>query len=196
MAEPRMRSALARFAAVDGLACWQGDGVRLRELPHPAIVRVQVLDAAASAAAGAAIGAGLPGPGALVQVDGRSVAWVAPDEWLVFLAPREEATLLAALSAAGPGVFATAIGDARTGIAIEGPRAVEVLARGTGLDLHPEAFGTSRVTNTRLAQLAVMLARPLAEEGFHLWVDRSAGAWLWQWLRDAAAEFGTTVEEH
>jgi sarcosine oxidase subunit gamma len=136
----------------------------------------------------------LPSLGTLVQGDGLSVAWVAQSEWLVFLAPSAEPALLAALAAAG--VFATSIGDARTGISIEGARAAEVLARGTGIDLHPAVFREGRVCNTRLAQLAVMLARPPSVPGFHLWVDRSAGAWLWQWLLDAAGEFSGDAGGH
>ncbi len=190
------RSALARFAGGDSLACWSGDAIGIRELPFAAIVRVQALDDACGAAAGAAIGVALPGPGTLVQDDGRSVAWVAPCEWLVFLEPSAEPALLAALAAAGAGVFATPIGDARTGIAVEGARAAEVLARGTGLDLHPSVFPEGRVTNTRLAQLAVMLARAPGMPGFHVWVDRSAGAWLWQWLLDAASEFAPAAHDH
>lgn len=196
MAEPLTRSALSRFATADGLARWQGDGIDIRELPCTAIIRVQALDDAAAAAAGSAVGVSLPGTGALVSAPGQSIAWVAPREWLVFLAPADESTLLAALSAAGEGVFATPIGDARTGIALSGPRAADVLVRGTGLDLHPDVFGTGRVSNTRLAQLAVMMARPAADDGFHVWVDRSAGAWLWQWLLDAASEFAPDVEGH
>ena len=99
MAEPRARSALARFAAADGLACWSADGIALRELPYAAIVRVQALDDDGYAAAGTAIGVALPGPGTLVQVHGRSVAWVAQREWLVFLAPSAEPALVAALAA-------------------------------------------------------------------------------------------------
>ena len=194
MAEPRARSALARFAAADGLACWSAEGIALRELPYAAIVRVQALDDDGCAAAGTAIGVELPGPGTLMQGDGRSVAWVAQSEWLVFLAPSAEPALLAALAAAG--VFATSIGDARTGIAIDGARAAEVLARGTGIDLHPAVFPGRRVCNTRLAQLAVMLARPPETPGFHVWVDRSAGAWLWQWLLDAASEFTLDLPGH
>lgn len=196
MVEPVARSALARFASKEGLACWQGDGIDIRELPCAAIIRVQALDDAAAAAAGSAMGVSLPGPGALVSAQGKSIAWVAPCEWLVFLAPADESTLLAALSAAGEGVLATPIGDARTGIALRGPRAADVLLRGSGLDLHPDVFGTGRVSNTRLAQLAVMMARPAADDGFHLWVDRSAGAWLWQWLLDAASEFAPDLAGH
>lgn len=194
MAEPRARSALARFAAADDLACWSAEGIALRELPYAAIVRVQALDDDGCAAAGAAIGVALPGPGALVQGDGLTVAWVAPNEWLVFLAASAEPALLAALAAAS--VFATSIGDARTGIAVDGVRAAEVLARGTGIDLHPAVFPEGRVCNTRLAQLAVMLARPPETPGFHVWVDRSAGAWLWQWLLDAAGEFSGDAGGH
>ena len=187
MAEPRARSALARFAAADGLACWSAEGIALRELPYAAIVRVQALDDDGCSAAGAAIGVELPGPGALVQGDGLTVAWVAPNEWLVFLAASAEPALVAALAV--DGVFATSIGDARTGFAIDGARAAQVLARGTGIDLHPAVFPGGRVCNTRLAQLAVMLARPPETPSFHVWVDRSSGAWLWQWLLDAAGEF-------
>ena len=101
MAEPRARSALARFAAADGPACWSAEGIALRELPYVAIVRVQALDDDGCAAAGTAIGVALPGPGTLVQGDGLRVAWVAQSQWLVFLAPSAEPALLAALAAAG-----------------------------------------------------------------------------------------------
>lgn len=194
MAEPRARSALARFAAADGIASWSAEGIALRELPYVAIVRVQALDNAGCAAAGTAIGVALPGPGTLMQGEGRSVVWVAPNEWLVFLAASAEPALVAALAVEG--VFATSIGDARTGIAIDGERAAEVLARGTGIDLHPAVFPEGRVCNTRLAQLAVMLARPPSAPGFHVWVDRSAGAWLWRWLLDAAGEFPGDMGGH
>jgi sarcosine oxidase subunit gamma len=196
MAEASVRSALARFAASEGLAVWQGDGISIRELPFAAIVRVQALDDACAAAAGTALGMALPEPGQLVSGGGRSVAWVALREWLVFLPAEDEAVLLASLASAGAGVFAVSIGDARTGIAVAGSRATEVLARGTGLDLHASVFPLGRVCNTRLAQLAVMLARPSGDAGFHVWVDRSAGAWLWQWLLDAASEFVPAGQHH
>ena len=191
MPELRARSALARFAAAGELAALDVDGLALRELPPTAIVRVQLLEDAPAprAALEAAIAQSLPGPGRLAGDAGRRCAWVAPLEWLLFLAPAAEPALLEALAAAGKGVFATSIGDARVGIAVTGARAAELLARGTGLDLHASSFVPGRSANTRLAQLAVMIARPGDAPAFEVWVDRSSSAWLWQWLLDAATEF-------
>lgn len=112
----------------------------------------------------------------------------APDTWFLLSARHPAADLMEAARAGCKRRFAavTDVSDANVTLAIEGSQAVDVLARGCGLDLRDAIFGQDRCTRTRLAQLPVMVRR-VNTERFELLVDRSAAAWLQDWLLDAAA---------
>lgn len=112
----------------------------------------------------------------------------APDTWLLMSARHPASDLMEAARAGCRRRLAavTDISDASVTLAIEGPQAAELLARGCGLDLRDATFGQDSCTRTRFAQLPVMLRRVNAER-FELLVDRSAAAWLHDWLLDAAA---------
>ena len=79
----------------------------------------------------------------------------------------------------------TDLSDALETIALDGPDAAAVLARGCGLDLREESFGERACARTRLAQLPVLIRKATAAR-FELVVDRSAARYLEDWLRDAA----------
>ena len=85
--------------------------------------------------------------------------------------------------------YFTDLSDALVTIALEGPDAGAVLARGCGLDLRAGSFGAQACARTRLAQLPVLIRRPAASR-FELVVDRSAAQYLQDWLVDAAAGVG------
>lgn len=112
----------------------------------------------------------------------------APDTWILLSARHQASDLMEAARAGCKRRFAaiTDVSDANVTLAIEGPQATDVLARGCGLDLRDTIFGQDGCTRTRLAQLPVMLRR-VNTERFELLVDRSAAAWLHDWLLDAAA---------
>lgn len=65
---------------------------------------------------------------------------------------------------------------------LEGPRAGELLTRGTGLD--DASLVPGSCTRTRLAQLPVFV-RSLTPERIKLLVDRGPAAWLREWFIDA-----------
>lgn len=73
-------------------------------------------------------------------------------------------------------------------IEVRGSAAAEVLAKGCGLDLHPQIFPAGRCTRTRLAQLPVIIECVDLEPRLELYVGRSYCDWLNAWLLDAAAE--------
>lgn len=81
-----------------------------------------------------------------------------------------------------------AVAELSAGLAVfevSGPAARGVLAKGCGLDLDPQVFAYPKCARTRLAQLAVVIDALKNDEGFDLYVARSHGPWLSEWLADA-----------
>ena len=80
----------------------------------------------------------------------------------------------------------------RTVIRLSGPRARDVLAKGCGLDLHPRAFAVGRCTQTPVAHVGALLHH-VDDAVWDLYVPRSTARHFWEWLTEAAAEFGGEV---
>ncbi|BBK33690.1 sarcosine oxidase subunit gamma [Stella humosa] len=109
--------------------------------------------------------------------------WLDPTCWLVESGDREAELAFQRLAP-------IEVTDARLVLTVEGRRARDLLAVGTGIDLHPAAFPPGRVVRTLfgrlgatlyLADAAPLLVAPL----FHLHVDRAAERWLADWLAAA-----------
>jgi sarcosine oxidase subunit gamma len=103
--------------------------------------------------------------------------WLGPDEWLV-LGGREEDYCDA--------WAAVDVSANRVCFELSGPSAVEVLARGCTLDLHPSVFPPGRCAQTLFARAQVILYRT-EEQVFRLLVRPSFADYLRAWLRDATA---------
>jgi len=112
---------------------------------------------------------------------------IGPDAWMLLSAQHGSGDLMDAvhMGCKRRSFASTDLSDAWVAIALEGPQAAEVLARGCGLDFSEPVFGHGACTRTRLAQLPVLLRR-VSHERFEMLVDRSAAAWLHEWLQDAA----------
>ncbi|MHA1127411.1 MAG: sarcosine oxidase subunit gamma, partial [Alphaproteobacteria bacterium] len=70
---------------------------------------------------------------------------------------------------------------------IERQGAREVLAKGAPVDLSPEAFGTGDLRRSRIGQLAAAFWMT-GDESFELVCFRSVGAFMFDWLSNAARE--------
>ena len=184
MADPiRSLSSLAALPPAERL---YDDWLRLAVLPARTILRLQL---AVSARQPGKVR--LPGqrlPEAMNSFIGENpvVARIAPDSWLFIAAWHAGPALMAALRAACARLpFAlTDLSDAHVTIAVEGPRAIPVLARGCGIDL--ETLAADACLRTRFAQLPAVLRRAAADR-YELIVDRPVAKWLFDWLQDAAA---------
>lgn len=118
------------------------------------------------------------------------VWWIAPDAWLVQSTFEDDDLAARVRSDCAELVCAvTDLSDALVTVALEGPDAGAVLARGCGLDLRAGSFGMQSTARTRLAQLPVLI-RKAAASRFELVVDRAAAQYLQDWLADAAAGLG------
>ncbi len=158
-------------------------------------------DRAFMTAAGQALDMVLPtDPNTGAVADRVAALWLGPDEWLLTTGEEAAPAVTEALRKALAGLAAAVVdvGDAATVIRLSGSSAAEVLAKGCALDLHPTVFGPGRVAQTLVAQADVILHRVESdsadEPAFDIHVRRSFAEYLWQWLADAAMEYGVGVD--
>lgn len=124
-----------------------------------------------------------------ISVSGdHAVAWMSPDELLIFTPPGNGPRLAPALGKALSGVhhLAADVSSARVVFRIAGPGAREVLAKGAPVDLSPSAFGPGDLRRSRLGQVATAFWM-LDGETFDLVCFRSIADFTARWLVTAAA---------
>lgn len=165
-----------------------GDSLHLAVLPARTVVLLR-LGARSKRNAGDIRIAGRPLPLAANRWNGDDpvICRTAPDTWVLTSAQHAATDLIGAVrDGCRRRAFAvTDVSDASVTLAIEGPQAADLLARGCGLDLADAVFGQDACARTRLAQLPAMIRR-VSHERFEVLVDRCAAAWLHDWLLDAA----------
>lgn len=183
--------ATARLAAATR---GSGGAVRLAELPFLTQMNVR-FDAKgpAAEAIGLALGLQLPlQPNTVVRAGELRALWLGPDEWLLVGQPGSERDLETRIreAAGAEPVSVTDVSAQRTTLLVSGPRAVDLLAHGCALDLHPRAFGPGRCAQTTLGRTQVVLvARDEPRAGFWVLVRSSFAGYLADWLLDAATEY-------
>lgn len=190
---------LAAYAQVDGDG---RTGVQLSErAPGGRItLRGDPADRAFMAAVGQALDMVLPtDPNTSASAGQATALWLGPNEWLLTTDAGVATELLDRIHDALAGVAGAVVdvGNASTVIGLAGPRACDLLAKGCSLDLHPTAFAPGRVAQTLIAQADVILHRiddGATEAAFDIHVRRSFAEYLWQWLADAALEYGVGVD--
>jgi sarcosine oxidase subunit gamma len=158
-------------------------GLRIAEAPprRRLLLRGAADDAGFAETVHAALGVALPTrPGTAAEGGTARCLWLDPTAWLAECGDPEAAAL--------ERLGAIEVTDARLVLQVDGARARELLAVGTGIDLHPAAFPAGRVAGTLFGRLGATLHRldaPGGEVVFHLHVDRAAGRWLAGWLQAA-----------
>ncbi|WP_299134255.1 sarcosine oxidase subunit gamma [uncultured Amaricoccus sp.] len=134
-----------------------------------------------------ATGCVMPGTRRIAFSGDRALAWMSPDEAMLFLphaqAPSVAAEIAAKLAPAP--CLAVDVSDARVIFRLSGQGAREVLAKGAPADLSPAAFGVGDFRRTRVGQVAA--AFWLREDGaFDLMCFRSVAEYMRLWLDTAA----------
>lgn len=142
--------------AVSALGGLVQDGyVRVAEVgPQGMIVLRSKGDGLAEALA--ALGLPLPGIRRIESAGDRAVAWMSPDELLIWLPYAQVPQAVAALGAAlaGKHHLVADVSDARAVFTLTGAGAREVLAKCCPVDFAPGVFGPGEVRRTRAAQVA------------------------------------------
>jgi sarcosine oxidase subunit gamma len=173
-------------------------GVMLGERPHRAMVNLRGDPADPSFVPAASKAAGVPLPVVpnTTSTDGEVTAlWLGPNEWLL-IGPDGRAGHIAGRLRAGLAamhVAVTDVSEARTTIAVAGPRARDLLSKGTPLDLHPRVFGMGKCAQTVMAKANVILRQADERPTFEVLILNSFADYLFSWLERAGAEYGVAV---
>lgn len=176
--------------------------VVVAEMPHRALVNLRLRPEHAATATAAA-GAALPTQANTVTTgaagnDGRRCLWLGPDEWLIQHVGGTGPDLAESLSTALAGLHHSAkdVSDNYATIRLSGPRARDVMAKLTPLDLHTSVFTTGQCAQTVMAKSSVILD-VVADDETGLTLDislrRSFAAYVWDRLIDAGLEYGVGV---
>ena len=119
--------------------------------------------------------------------------WNGPGKWLSVSTEREPAAFVAELRSRLKASDATVtdLSHARTIVRISGNRVCDVLCKGCPADL--EGLSNGDAVATQIGSLSTLIHCREAGAVFDLYVFRSFGQSFWEWLTDAALEYGYTV---
>ena len=120
------------------------------------------------------------------------IYWLGPDEWLVVTPAGERPTLPTLLEDALSGMHASlnVVTGGQVAIKLHGDNAVDVLAQGCTLDLHPQVFQTGQCAQTGLAKASILISKGDDAPVFDIIVRRSFAEYLALWLQHAGAVYG------
>lgn len=126
----------------------------------------------------------------LATLDIGAVRFAGPGQWLVVNDTAQPEEALARLQAAlGNSAAFSDQTHGRVRIALEGPRAADVLSKGSAIDLDLGVFAVGRSGMTLMGHISVNLART-GPEAFELIVLRGFAESLWNDLIHMSLEYG------
>ncbi len=135
-----------------------------------------------------------PKPGRSEYTKNLAVHWAGPEQWYVITNSCEEGTLYDKLAKQFSGI-ASIIDQShgRVTIKVSGRNACDLMAKGTPVDLHKNAFTKGCCAVTEMAHITVHLAE-IADDEFEVSVFRGFAESFWQWLTEMSLEFGYEVK--
>ena len=160
--------------------------------------KIQIEGRPAATALAAALGASPAAVGDHVRVPAGDLYCLRPDMYFLRTTPGAEvaarATLEAAAAAQADLLTVTDVTHGLAGIALVGPRAVDVLARVCGLDFSAAAFPNQAARQSSVAKIRQLIINQ--DRGglpaYTLFGARSLAAYLWGVLLDAGRPFDLT----
>ncbi len=129
----------------------------------------------------------LTSPTSAIGSDPRSF-WLGPDRWLLVSNLTTPDVIVRNCKETLAEILHNAV-DYSAGLVvlrIVGPNAAQLLATGSGIDFRPEKFPIGMCCRTRLAQIAAVIVTETPEQ-FDIYVDRSYGNYLNDWLTEASS---------
>jgi sarcosine oxidase subunit gamma len=179
-----------RKGPLDGRPPWRGADLGFAESTRTSLLLLRGrVEAPLGQQIAARLGCDLPTtPIALAQGDRAKVLMLAPCRWMLFADREASPMLLAQLreTLAGSFVAVSDVSDGYAQVRLEGRRAIDLLATGTAVDLHPRIFAVGQAVQTELARTRCLIRRD-EEVAYELLVDVSAADYVWTWLTTNAA---------
>jgi heterotetrameric sarcosine oxidase gamma subunit len=185
VADSERRSALERHYERGTFGAGGADG--------PALVLRERRGLAMAQVNGAPADAGPATLGSLIDGD-ATLLWTGPGQWFAVSDALGAGELLAALAQRLSATDATItdLSHARTVVRVSGTAWRDLLAKGSPADI--DAMGSGDCAATLLSHFTVII-HCLSDDSADVYVFRSFGASLWEWLCAGAAEFGYAVQE-
>ena len=175
-----------------GASDTEAPGVVLEEIFPRAVVQLNgVSDPGSLAGVLSRLGiSGTPKPRLGLAGESGDLLWTGADQWWMVDREREMSAAEARDLCGTPDATALDLGHARTVVRVGGPMARDLLAKGCPLDV--DGLEAGYCAPTKLGPFSVVLH---CRDGscFDLYVFRSFGLAMWEWLADEAAEFGYEV---
>ncbi|MGH6855456.1 MAG: sarcosine oxidase subunit gamma [Aestuariivirga sp.] len=130
---------------------------------------------------------------ALDRMTGCAILWAGAEQYYAVADGMAEAELYAELKAR-LNVLASVSDQShgRVTLRISGPKARNVLVKGTPVDLDAKEFPIGKSAATQMAHVGVHLTRT-GEDAFELSVFRGFATSFWEWLTEQSEEFGYQV---
>ena len=199
---PQRRSAL--FGAYEtgtfGAAPKGGPGIQLAERRGLAIIHLAGpgRNGAFGDAVKGCLGCAAPAiPNTTATAGDHRLLWLAPTRWLVVSTGVGPANLVSGLSAALASLSGavTDVSSGRTVIRVTGRNARHLMAKGCPLDLHRSRFKPGDCAQSVLGAVNVLLHCTGNGSAIDLYCARGFALSMWEWLTDAAGEFGTRIDD-
>jgi sarcosine oxidase subunit gamma len=133
-------------------------------------------------------------PGCCACSEQCRLYWLGPTEWLAIVPGGTEAAVEAKLREALSGHFAvTDVSGGQTILSLSGKAVDNVLKKSSVYDFHSSQFPQGRCVQTTFAKASALISKT-ADDAFDLVIRRSFSDYLFNWIIDAASEYGIDVE--
>jgi len=189
------QSPLADIAPAQSMVTLAGIEITERPFLGQYILRGRPDDDAFTEAVTESLGVELPvKANTIVDTDTLRGLWMSPDQWLLITDNDTGRTRVSELESKLDGVHAQLndVSSGQTLITLKGGKALDVLAKGTTLDVHPRVFKPGQCAQTVFAKINVMLCprQSSAQQlEYDLIVRRSFADFLVRWLTHACIEY-------
>ena len=130
-------------------------------------------------------------PNTTVYNDKITALWLSQKEWLIVVNPSTDTEEVTSLQNHISDIHALAldVSDRWTTINVSGKKAIEVLSKGTAIDLDNSVFGSGACAQTALWTVNVIIHQIDEKPTFDIFVDSTMARFLWQWLDHSSKEF-------
>tara|TARA_B100000953_G_C17879252_1_gene377445 strand:- start:127 stop:735 length:609 start_codon:yes stop_codon:yes gene_type:complete len=117
--------------------------------------------------------------------------WLSKKEWLLVVNPSIDTEEVRSLQNHISDIHALAldVSDRWTAINVSGKKAIDVLSKGTTIDLDNSVFGSGSCAQTTLWTVNVIIYQIDEKPTFDIFVDSTMAKFLWQWLEHSSKEY-------
>lgn len=134
-----------------------------------------------------------PAPNRAAVSGAFSLFWVGPERWLA-VGPKGRELYRALRGALAEDAAAVVdLNQSRTCLRVAGPMGRAVLAKGCAIDFHPRACSAGHAVQSTVVDVNALIHVVEPAMAFDLYVARGFAHSFWEWLTDAAAEYGYAV---